>query len=212
MAANLPILAQELVPGDEARIESYHAYVDERSQVVGEFAGRKIRTWPASYGDSTALETSDAQDVLTLGRVLVKKLKFRGVAKFDFKRAPDGTLRLLEVNPRFNLWHHLGAIAGINLPALVYGDLVGTPRPILGPARPFVRWCKPWKDQFAARAAGMSLAEWTLWVIRCQAKSGFAWDDPLPMIGATVRRGIDSLARVVRGSNEPPLTLRSAKE
>ena len=212
MAANLPILAQELVPGAEARIESYHAYVDERGAIVGEFAGRKIRTWPAAYGDSTALETSDAQDVLALGRALVKKLKFRGVAKFDFKRAPDGTLRLLEVNPRFNLWHHLGAIAGVNLPALVYGDLVGTPRPILGPARPFVRWCKPWKDQFAARASGMSLAQWAIWVVRCQAKSGFAWDDPLPMIGATVRRGMDSLARVVRGSNEPPLTLRSAKE
>jgi D-aspartate ligase len=212
MAANLPILAQELVPGPESCIESYHAYVDERGTVVGEFAGKKIRTWPLQYGDSTALETSDATDVLVLGRALVKKLKFHGVAKFDFKRGPDGRLRLLEVNPRFNLWHHLGAIAGVNLPALVYGDLIGAARPMMRPARTGVRWCKPWKDLSAARASGMSLAEWIPWVFRCEAKSGLAWDDPLPLIGATARRGIDALAHAVRRTKEPPLTLRSVKE
>jgi predicted ATP-grasp superfamily ATP-dependent carboligase/CelD/BcsL family acetyltransferase involved in cellulose biosynthesis len=211
-AANLPILAQELVPGPESCIESYHAYVDERGAVVGEFAGRKIRTWPVSYGDSTALETTDAADVLALGRVLVKRLKFSGVAKFDFKRGPDGRLRLLELNPRFNLWHHLGAIAGVNLPALVYGDLIGAPRPMMRPARPGVRWCKPWKDLSAARAAGMSLANWIPWVFQCEAMSGFAWDDPLPLIGASVRRGIDAFVRTVRRTKEPPLTLRSVKE
>jgi D-aspartate ligase len=212
MAANLPILAQELVPGAETRIESYHAYVDERGTIVGEFAGRKIRTWPLSYGDSTALETSDATDVLTLGRTLVKKLKFRGVAKFDFKRGPDGRLRLLEVNPRFNLWHHLGAVAGVNIPALVYGDLIGAARPMMRPIPAGRRWCKPWKDMSAARASGMSLAKWIPWVFRCDANSGLAWDDPLPLIGATVRRGIDALVRTVRRTEEQPLTLRSVKE
>jgi len=212
MAANLPILAQELVPGPETRIESYHVYADEKGAIVGEFAGRKIRTWPASYGDSTALETTDARDVLTVGRALVKRLQFRGVAKFDFKRGPDGRLRLLEVNPRFNLWHHLGAIAGVNLPALVYGDLIGAPRPMMVPVRADFRWCKPWKDKAAARASGMSLAEWVPWVFRCEAKSGLAWDDPLPLLGATLRRGLETLARSVRRTKEPPLTLRSVKE
>jgi D-aspartate ligase len=211
-AANLAILAQELVPGPESSIESYHAYVDERGNIAGEFAGKKIRTLPPSYGDSTALETSEAQDVLALGRALVKRLQFHGVAKFDFKRGPDGRLRLLEVNPRFNLWHHLGAIAGVNLPALVYGDLIGAPRPMMRPVRAGYQWCKPWKDLAAARASGMSLAQWMPWVFRCEAKSGFAWDDPLPLIGATLRRGLESLARTVRRTKEPPLTLRSVKE
>ena len=211
-AANLLILAQELIPGPETSIESYHVYVDERGNIVGEFAGRKIRTWPAAYGDSTALETSDAEDVLMLGRTLVKRLKFRGVAKFDFKRGPDGRLHLLEVNPRFNLWHHLGAVAGVNLPALVYGDLIGAPRPIMGPAQPGYRWCKPWKDMSAVRASGMPLAEWIPWVLRCEAKSGLAWDDPLPLLGATLRRGMDALRETVGRTKEPPLTLRSVKE
>ena len=40
-----------------------------------------------------------------------------------------GRLHLLEVNPRFNLWHHPAAVAGVNLPALVHADLTGAPRP-----------------------------------------------------------------------------------
>lgn len=211
-ASNLLILAQELIPGPETCIESYHVYVDERGSIAGEFAGRKIRTLPAAYGDSTALETSDAGDVMELGRTLVKRLKLRGVAKFDFKRGPDGRLHLLEVNPRFNLWHHLGAVAGVNLPALVYSDLIGAPRPMMGPAQPGLRWCKPWKDMFAARQAGMSLAEWIPWVLQSEAKSGLAWDDPLPLLGATLRRGVDALRDTVRRTKEPSLTLRSVKE
>ena len=44
-------------------------------------------------------------------------LGLRGVAKLDFKRTAAGELVLLEVNPRFNLWHLPGAVAGVNLPA-----------------------------------------------------------------------------------------------
>ena len=202
-AANLPILAQELIPGPETCIESYHAYVDERGNIVGEFTGKKIRTLPAAYGDSTALETSDAADLRTLGRALLKRLKFRGVAKLDFKRGPDGRLHLLEINPRFNLWHHLGAVAGVNLPALVYSDLVGWPRPIVMQAQPEFRWCKPWKDAAAIRAAGLSLFSWLPWALRCEAKSGLAWDDPFPVFGAALWRGMNRVT-------QPPLTLTPA--
>ena len=126
-ASGVEVLAQELIEGPETQIESYHVYVDAHGEVIGEFTGRKLRTFPLEYGDSTALVTTTALDVLSLGRELVHRIGLRGVAKFDFKRAADGTLFLLEINPRFNLWHHLGALAGVNLPALVYNDLIGNP-------------------------------------------------------------------------------------
>ena len=84
-------------------------------------------------------------------------LALTGVAKLDFKRDPHGNLRLLEINPRFNLWHHAGAVAGVNIPALVYADLVGMPRPPVARAKAGVRWCRMWKDLPAARADGMPL-------------------------------------------------------
>jgi D-aspartate ligase len=190
-AAGLDLLAQELIPGPESCIESYHVYVDEQGKVAGEFTGRKIRTLPATYGHSTALTITDsrgeAADVVALGRDVATRIGLRGVAKFDFKRAPDDTLHLLEINPRFNLWHHLGAVAGVNLPALVYADLTGRERPRASVARPGPCWCRLDKDRQAAREAGISSLRWLSWAVRCEA-SPINLDDPMPFLKPKLRR------------------------
>ena len=175
-------LLQESIPGPESSIESYHAYIDRDGMPAGQFTGRKIRTYPSSMGYSTALTISKAQDVADLGRDLLHQLGFKGVAKIDFKRDADGHLHLLEINPRFTLWHHLGAHAGVNLPALVYDDLTGKDR---GPAvavRPGVRWCWLQGDARAAREQGMSWPSWLLWALTCEARANLAWDDPMPFL------------------------------
>ena len=118
----------------------------------------------------------------------IRQLELQGVAKLDSKHGPDGSLHLFEVNPRFNLWHHPGALAGVNLPEIVYSDLVGLPRPLARTARPGVRWCSLAHDLQAARADGTGPARWVAWALRCEAKSGFAWDDPLPLPRAALWR------------------------
>jgi len=187
-AARVDLLAQELVEGDERRIESYHAYVDERGDVAGEFTGRKIRTEPPSFGETTALEITDAADVRELGRRCMAELGLRGVAKLDFKRAPSGRLFLLEVNARFNLWHHAGAVAGVNLPALYYADLAGVPRPAVRKVRPGVRWTLPWHDLTAARREGVPFGKWLAWQARCETRHMVALDDPIPFLRGFVWR------------------------
>lgn len=182
VASGTDLLAQELIPGPESRIESYHVYIDDQGAIVGEFTGRKIRTRPNVFGFSTALETTDKTDVTTTGRALVQRLNLRGVAKVDFKRGPDDRLHILEINPRFNLWHHLGAVSGVNLPALVYADAVGRPRPAIRAARAGVRWCLLWHDILAAGETGIPLAVWLPWALHCEAKSAAAWDDPMPLL------------------------------
>ena len=182
------LLAQVLIPGAEAQIESYHCYVDQRGCTAGEFTGRKIRTFPLSYGHSTALEITDAADVQKLGRDIVERLGLTGVAKLDFKRDQARTLHLLEINPRFTLWHHLAAVAGLNIPALVYADLTGMPRPQTVRPQPGARWCRAWKDFPAARASGIPLRQWLPWMLRCEAKSALSWTDPMPVLRSTLHR------------------------
>jgi D-aspartate ligase len=134
------------------------------------------------------LEITDAAEVRRQGRVIVERLGLTGVAKLDFKRDHKGRLHLLEINPRFSLWHHAGALAGVNIPALVYADLTGAKRPPSSRAKVGVRWCRVWSDFSARGAAGIPLAKWLPWVVGCEAKSTLSWDDPMPFIGATLHR------------------------
>jgi CelD/BcsL family acetyltransferase involved in cellulose biosynthesis/predicted ATP-grasp superfamily ATP-dependent carboligase len=187
-AAGLQLLAQEYVPGAETRVESYHCYVDRSGSFAGEFTGRKIRTQPIRCGHTTALEITDVEDVRRRGRAIVEQLALSGVAKLDFKRDPQGNLRLLEINPRFNLWHHPGAVAGVNIPAMVYADLTGLPRPPTTKVKTGIHWCRLWKDFPAARASGVSLPTWLVSTLRCEVKSSLSWDDPLPFVRSSLYR------------------------
>ena len=183
--SGVELLAQELVEGPETNIESYHAYVDRAGAIVASFTGRKIRTFPKGYGHSTALEITQSPEVASLGAELIQRLDLRGVAKLDFKRSPDGALYLLEVNPRFSLWHHPGARAGVNIPALVYEDMVsdlGGVKTSTGPAKAGVRWCRLLNDVKAAKNEGISFLRWLPWAMTCDARATLAWDDPLPFL------------------------------
>jgi predicted ATP-grasp superfamily ATP-dependent carboligase len=188
--SGVELIAQELVPGGEERIESYHVYVDDGGAVAGEFTGRKIRTAPREFGMTTSLETTDARDVTAAGRDAIERIGFRGVAKLDFKRAPDGALHLLEVNPRFTLWTHAGAVAGVNIPAIVHADLTGRPRPPAARARPGVRWIWPSADAAAARASGIPMRRWLPWALRAETNSSFALTDPAPYVLGRLRGAV----------------------
>jgi D-aspartate ligase len=180
-------LLQEAVEGGEERIVSYHAYVRGDGQVAGEFTGRKVRTFPRTYGLSTHVEITNDAEVRATGRRVLERIGFTGVVKLDFKRdARDGRLWLLEINPRFTLWNHPGARAGVDLPGLVYDDLTGGPLRTAGPARVGVRWMLVRADLRAAleaRAAGEgSLWRWGWELATSSVREDLMLTDPMPAI------------------------------
>lgn len=175
---------QRYIPGDETRIVSYHAFIGDDGDLVGDFCGRKIRTIPPEFGQSTAVEIVDLPDVRAAGLRVLRAFEFSGVAKVDFKEADDGTLYLLEVNPRFSLWNHPAAVAGVNVPAAVYRYLTEGSVDPLPQAREGVRWVQVWGDRRAARDAGVGLGEWARFVANAQARRAFHLSDPGSIAGA----------------------------
>lgn len=178
-------LIQASVEGDESAVCSHHAYVRADGTIVGEFTGQKIRTWATEHGVSSAVRITRDPDVTRLGRKVLEGLGLTGVVKCDFKRdVRDGRLRLLEVNPRFNLWHHPGAIAGVNLPALVWRDALAPGSASSGPARDGVSWisiARDWRAMRAYRARGeIRLRDWLPQVANAEAWQEGGWRDPLP--------------------------------
>lgn len=189
---SISLLAQSLIAGAETSVESYHVYVHGDGEIVADFSGRKLRTFPTRYGHSTALTTAESPDVIEVGRSIARKLGLMGVAKLDFKRDASGSLHLLEVNPRFTLWNHLGALAGVNIPALVYARLTGgqgTRESIQ--RRRTITWCDVPKDFKAARADSVPLADWVRWVAKTDIKMDLAVDDPLPFFLGRLVWGIE---------------------
>jgi D-aspartate ligase len=179
-AAGIDVLAQHAVPGPESRMESYHAYVDQCGTVVADFTGAKLRTNPLEYGETTALRITSSEDVRRVGREVLARLGLTGVVKVDFKRDPTGRLQLLEVNPRFTLWNHPAAVAGVNLPLVVHADLLGFPRPPISDARVGVTWCHPAEDRHVAAARGMTRVQWLTFVARSDTRHAADLRDPLP--------------------------------
>lgn len=184
------VVVQELVAGPETAMESYHAYVDSNGVVVASFTGVKVRTRPRAFGHSSVLATSHAPDVDRAGRDVLRRLTATGVVKLDFKRDPQGRLWLLEVNPRFSLWQHLGAVAGVNLAAFVHADLTGGARPELRPARPGLVWCDPVRDLRGVLAGEVSAREWVRTVATCDARSGAVRGDVAPLLRGRLWNGL----------------------
>jgi D-aspartate ligase len=184
--AAVDVLVQREIPGPESAIESHHVYVDDSGDIVAEFTGRKLRTFPRVHGYTTALEITDEPTVSKAGSETIAALGLTGVAKLDFKRDEHGELHLLEVNPRFTLWHHPGAVAGVNIPELVHRDLCGERRPAIRRARAGVRWISP-RDLAAARANGTSTLRWLRFALTADALS-FSPLDPKPLVAAFARR------------------------
>lgn len=178
---------QESIEGGEEWIESYHAYVRPGGEVVAEFTGKKVRTFSRIHGASTYVKIMDDPEVAALGRDMLARIGFSGVVKLDFKRdVRNGRLRLLEINPRFSLWHYPAAVAGVNIPALAFADALNPGSAKAGRVRAGVTWIRLREDFKAMReyrAAGeLSFRQWIRSVMRADTCHEFAWSDPLPGI------------------------------
>lgn len=201
-------VVQEYIPGGEEHVYSFHAYRDARGRTLGSFAGRKIRTYPRSAGTSTYLEIVDEPELDRLGFEVMDRLRLNGVAKLDFKRDPrSGRFHLLEVNPRFSLWNHPGAAAGVNLPLLAYRDLTGAHVEPAGRARAGIRWLSLADDARTfvrnfAPAGDLSLAGWLLSLRGPKVYDVFAWDDLSPFL-VDLARSFKQRSRARRAGSPP---------
>ncbi|MDP2341066.1 MAG: ATP-grasp domain-containing protein [Deltaproteobacteria bacterium] len=208
------VILQAAIEGGEERVVSYHAYVREGGEVVAEFTGKKVRTSPQRYGFSTCVEITDDADVKRLGRSICETLGFSGVLKIDFKRDErDERLYLMEINPRFNLWHHPGTIAGISIPALVYADCTnpGSAR-ATHKVKPGVRWMSGRGDLLAMREyranGDLSMAGWLRDVATVDVNEDFLLRDPLPAL-ADLALGAERRVRRLIGRVTPKAAVAS---
>lgn len=192
------LIIQDYIPGGDERIHSFHGLAD-RGELLAWFLGRKIRTFPKNTGESAFIELIKDDDLAAIGRDITQRLQLRGVFKMDFKRdTRDGRFYLLEINARFSLWHHLGAVNGINIPQAAYDYIVhGVRRPNPEYATRY-RWQNFGYDYHAYREL-RELREITFWgwlrslLQAKRVQDLFFWKDPFPYLQWTFLRFYNKL-------------------
>ncbi|KAF5041169.1 ATP-grasp domain-containing protein [Methanoculleus sp.] len=117
-----PVVIQEFIPyGGELGV---YTLLNERSELRAVTVQRRIRSYPISGGASTLRETikdERSQAATEIALHLLKAMRWSGVAMVEFRiDARDGSLKLMEVNPRFWGSLHLSILSGVDFPYLLY--------------------------------------------------------------------------------------------
>lgn len=192
---------QEFIPGDDRQLWSFHGFADEQGNLLAWFIGHKLRTCPALTGMSTYLEMAHDDALAALGHRVVARIPLKGVFKIDFKRdAINGRIYVLEVNARYNLWHHVAARNGVNLPQVAYNYLVHGAHPASVRYRTAYRWLclrLDWRSyrQLASRGE-LTLGAWLASLLGSRKVHDlFSWTDPIPFLRAVSDRVRSRLRR-----------------
>jgi predicted ATP-grasp superfamily ATP-dependent carboligase len=120
------ILVQDFIPGGPKNLYSFCPFF-KNGEVVTGIAGRRARQHPMDFGHaSTYVELVDIPELRTLAEKFMRAINFYGIAEVEFMQDPrDHQFKLIEVNPRVWGWHTLAISAGIDLPFLLYQDMIG---------------------------------------------------------------------------------------
>ena len=124
----LPVI-QEYVEGDGFGFEALY---DGEGHLAAGFCHHRLMEYPTAGGPSAVCESVKVPEIERIGREVLERLSWRGVAMVEFKRcARTGKFYLLEINPRFWGSLPLSEAAGVNFPYLLYKAALGEtfPRP-----------------------------------------------------------------------------------
>jgi D-aspartate ligase len=183
----LEVLLQEYIPGPPTDHVFLDGYVDRAGVMRACLARRRLRMYPADFGNSTLSVTiplSEARQAVESLRRLLEGIAYVGLFDAEFKYdTRDGRFKILEVNARPWWQLELAGASGLDLTLMAYRDALGLAVPPAPRYRVGRRWVHPRPDVRAWRAGrrdgsvagGFPLRSWV-----GGANAIFSWDDPLP--------------------------------
>ena len=178
------IMIQELIPGGAGNLYSYGSLHTPRG-VLGKVVARRTRQHPVEFGRvTTHAETVRLPELEDMGRRLLETMGFQGISEVEFMQDPrDGTYKLIEINARFWAWHSLAIAAGVDLPYVMYLDMLGE-KAQAGDFEEGVHWFRLLVDlpvsAIQATKGRLDLGAYLRSWRGRRTFSVFSWRDPLP--------------------------------
>jgi D-aspartate ligase len=180
------LMVQELIPGGREAQFSFAALCD-RGDALAWLTARRTRQYPADFGRaSTFVETVDCPEIVEPSLRLLREIAFSGLIEVEYKRdARDGTMKLLDMNPRVWGWQSVCGRAGVDFPYLLWRWISGDDVPPTT-ARAGVRWLRLTTDTPTALrdlvGGRLPVREYARSLRRPRESAIFAPDDPLPAV------------------------------
>ncbi|EGP55336.1 hypothetical protein Agau_L100467 [Agrobacterium tumefaciens F2] len=201
------VVVQELIPGGGESQFSYAALWRE-GEPVAEFTARRTRQYPVDFGyTSTCVEVVDNVEAIDAARKILRSAGHSGLVEVEFKRdGRDGSLKLLDVNPRPWSWFGLCSAAGVDLGALLWQVANNLPTGKAPFARNGVSWSYLVRDAVAAftlnRRGQAGIGGYLASLRKIRSWAAFAPNDPLPgLIDLPLTVGRVIKKRVLPGLN-----------
>jgi predicted ATP-grasp superfamily ATP-dependent carboligase len=131
-------VVQDFVRGTTAEMWSVGIYADQTSQVLATFAFKKIRGYPAQYGETKIGQNDEVPPaLLDQLRRAVRAVGLQGIAEFEFRRdRVTGEFKLLDINPRAWTWIGITNASPADIPWVAYQDLCGVSQEPVSETRP----------------------------------------------------------------------------
>lgn len=122
---DIPVYVQKIVNGDSSSMRTIGVFAN-KGEVKGIIYGKKIKGYPAQYGDCIV---GEAQPVPGWAKKLVidicGKLQYTGIAEFELMEdAISGKFYIIEINPRSWSWIGVGPKSCVDLPWIAFKELV----------------------------------------------------------------------------------------
>lgn len=180
------IIIQDFIPGGPKNLYSF-CPLFKNGKIITGIAGRRARQHPMDFGHaSTYVELVDIPELRSLAEKFLGLIDYYGIAEVEFMQDPrDNQFKLIEVNPRVWGWHTLAMAAGIDLPYLLYQDMIGEEIKVPLSAKQ-VKWVRLTTDVptvFVEIAKGkMKIREYLASMKGEKVDAVMSIDDPLPFL------------------------------
>lgn len=184
------IVVQDFIPGGPQNLYSYCPFFSAGKVVAG-IAARRSRQHPMDFGHaSTFVELVDRPNLATLAAEFLKFVGYYGIAEVEFMHdTRDDSYKMIEVNPRVWGWHSLAIAAGVDLPYMLYQDLLGEPVTAATPSTG-VKWVRMITDIPTVCSeiskGRLTIKEYLRSMTGKKTLAVLAADDPLPAIAEFV--------------------------
>jgi D-aspartate ligase len=136
------IMVQDFIPGGPDQLFSVGSLFKD-GEFLGKVVAKRTRQHPMDFGRATTYaETVDVPELEEIARSILGLIGYYGLSEVEFMLDPrDGRYKLLEINARPWGWHTLAIASGVDLPYMLYQDMIGETAQVNG-FRKGMKWIR----------------------------------------------------------------------